>query len=80
MFVPSTTCEPSSTFVPYSFPNMVSSSLDDENEDENPPSPTHLPLDESIEHERAPVPPLPKWVRSTPEVAGDLVGNPSDQH
>jgi hypothetical protein len=37
--------------VPYSIPILVSS-LDDDNEDENPPLPTHLPPDDSIEHER----------------------------
>jgi hypothetical protein len=75
--VPSSACEPSSTFVP-SF-DLVSSS-NDENEDENPPPPTHHPPDESFEAEPAPVPPLPRWVHSTREAAGDLVGDPSDQH
>jgi hypothetical protein len=36
--------------VPSFVPILVSSS-DDDIEDENPPSPTHLPPDESIEHE-----------------------------
>jgi hypothetical protein len=66
-FVPSSAYEPSSTFVPYSVPILVSSSLDDDSEDENPPPPAHLPLDESIEHEPAPTPPLPRWVHSTRE-------------
>jgi hypothetical protein len=48
-FVSSSTNDPSSTFVPYSGPILVSSS-DDDSEDENPPPPTHLPTDESIEH------------------------------
>jgi hypothetical protein len=39
--------------------------LDDDSEDENPPPPSHLPLNESIEHEPALVPPLPIWFRST---------------
>jgi hypothetical protein len=52
-------------FVPYFVPIMVSSSSDDDSEDENPPPPTHLPPDESIEHEPAPTPPLPRWVCST---------------
>jgi hypothetical protein len=52
-------------FVPFSIPILVSSSLDDDSENENPPSPGHLPLDESKEHEPAPVPSFPKWVNST---------------
>jgi hypothetical protein len=66
VFVPSSTCEPSLVFVPYFVPIMVySSSLDDENEDENPPLPAHLPSDESIEPEPTLAPPLPRWVPST---------------
>jgi hypothetical protein len=76
MIVPSSTCKPSSTFVPSFVPILVSSS-DDDNEDENPPSPTHLPPDESLEPE--PAPSLPRWVYSTREVVGDLVSDPSDQ-
>jgi hypothetical protein len=60
--VPSSACDPYSTFVP-SY-DLVSSSYDD-SEDENPPSPTHPPPDESFEPEPAPAPPLPRWVRST---------------
>jgi hypothetical protein len=74
--VPSSACEPSSTFVP-SY-DLVSSS-DDDSEDENPPPPAHPPPDESFEPEPAPAPPLPRWVRSTREAVGDLVGDPSDQ-
>ena len=58
--------------------DLVSSS-DDDSVDENPPPLTHPPLDESFEPEPAPAPPLPRWVRSTREAAGDLVGDPSDQ-
>jgi hypothetical protein len=76
-FVPSLACEPNSEFVPSS--DLVSSS-DDDSEDENPPSPTHPPTDESFKHESAPVPPLPRWVHSTQEAVGGLVGDPSDQH
>jgi hypothetical protein len=54
-------CDPSLTFVPSFVPILVSSS-DDDNEDENPPLPTHLPLDDSIEHEPTPTPLLPRWV------------------
>jgi hypothetical protein len=60
--MPSLACEPSSTFVP-SY-DLVSSSYDD-NEDENPPMPTHPPPDEYFELEPALAPPLPRWVRST---------------
>jgi hypothetical protein len=76
--VPSSACEPSSTVVPSSVP-ILDSSSDDESEDENPPPPADIPLDESFEPEQAPVPSLPRWVRSTREAAGDLVGDPSDQ-
>jgi hypothetical protein len=76
MIVPSSACEPSSTFVP-SY-DLVSSS-DDDSEDENPPPPAHPPPDESFEPEPAPAPPLPRWVCSTREAVGDLVGDPSDQ-
>jgi hypothetical protein len=48
-------------------------------EDENPPPPAHLPPDDSIEHEPAPTPLLPRWVCSTQEGVGDLVGDPLDQ-
>jgi hypothetical protein len=78
MVVPSSACEPSSTVVPSSVP-ILDSSSDDESEDENPPLPADIPPDESFEPEQAPVPPLPRWVRSTREAAGDLVGDPSDQ-
>jgi hypothetical protein len=89
VIVPSLACEPNSTlcllwpanhlrtFVP-SF-NLVSS-LDDDSEDENPPPLAHLPLDESFEPEPTPAPLLPRWVCSTQEAIGDLVGDPSDQH
>jgi transposase InsO family protein len=60
--VPSSACKPYSAFVPSS--DLVSSS-DDDSEDENPPPPAHPPPDESFEPEPAPVPPLPRWVRST---------------
>jgi hypothetical protein len=63
-FVPSSVCEPSSTFLSSSVPILVSSFSDDESEDENPPPLAHLPPDESIEHELAPTPPLPRWVCS----------------
>jgi hypothetical protein len=75
--VPSSAYEPSSMFVPSSV--MVYSS-DDDSEDENPPLPAHLPLDESFEPKPAPTPLLPRWVHSTREVAGDLVSDHSDQH
>jgi hypothetical protein len=58
--------------------NLVSSS-DDDSEDENPSLPTHPPPDASFELEPAPNTPLPRWVCSTQETTGDLVGDPSDQ-
>jgi hypothetical protein len=77
-FVPSSAFEPSLAFVPYS---ILVSSLNDDSEDENPSPSTRLPLDESFEHEPTPTPapPLPRWVYSTREAVGDLVGDPSDQ-
>jgi hypothetical protein len=59
-------------------PILVTSS-DDDNEDENPPLPAHLPVDESIEHEPTPIPPLPRWIFSTIEVVGDLASDPIDK-
>jgi hypothetical protein len=74
----SSSYEPSSTVVPSSVPILDSSSYD-ESDDENPPPPADIPPDESFELEQAPVPPLLRWVRSTREVASDLVGDPTDQ-
>lgn len=68
---------PSLAFVPPSLPILVSSSNDDI-EDENPPSLAHISPNESIECEPIPTPQLIKWVRSTREVVGDLVGVPID--
>jgi hypothetical protein len=70
MFVSSSSCDPSSKFVLYFFSIQVSSSSDDVSEDENPPLPSHLPPNESIEHEPTPSSPLLKWVHSTREVVG----------
>ena len=74
--VSSLACEPDSTIAPSSssnfldrFPTPVSN---DDSEDENPPFPTHVPP-------IAPAPILPRWVRSTCEVAGDLAGDPRDK-
>jgi hypothetical protein len=78
-FVPSTTREPYSVFVPSFVAILVSSSSDDHSEDEKPPFPTHLPLDNSIEHEPTLVPSLPRWVHSNQEVTSDLVGDISYQ-
>jgi hypothetical protein len=76
MIVPSLAYDPSLVFMPSS--DLVYSS-DDDSEDENPPLPAHPPPDESFEPKPAPAPPLPRWVCSTREVVGDLVGDPSDQ-
>jgi hypothetical protein len=43
VFVPSLAYNPSSTSVPSYVPILDSSYLDDDSEDENTPSPTHLP-------------------------------------
>jgi hypothetical protein len=76
-FVPSSACESFSTFVSFSLLVMVSSSSNDDSEDENPTPPTHLPPNESIEHESTTTPLLLKWVYSTREEVGDIVGDPS---
>ena len=73
--VPSLACKLDSTIVPSS--SSSSSFLDrfrtpvsdDDSEGENPPPPSHVPP-------IAPAPILPRWVRSTCEAAGDLVGDP----
>ena len=75
--VPSLACEPDSTIVPYSsysnFLDKFSTPVsDDDNEDENPPLPAHVPP-------IAPAPILPRWVCSTCEATGDLAGDPRDQ-
>ena len=76
MFVPSFVCDADSTLVPSSTSNFLDSFptpfSDDDNEDENPPLPAHVPP-------VAPAPMLPRWVHSTCEAAGDLVGDPRDQ-
>jgi hypothetical protein len=76
MFVSSSACEPSSTFVHSS---VLVFSSDGDSENEKPPPPSHLPPDESFELEPTPslTPTLPRWVRSTREAVGDLVGDPS---
>jgi hypothetical protein len=76
--VPSSTYEPCSAFMPSFVPILVSSSNDD-SEDENPPSPPHLPPDESFEPEPTLVPLLSRWVHSTREVVSGLVSDPLDQ-
>jgi hypothetical protein len=59
LIVPSSACEPSSTFVPSSVSSLVYSSNDD-SEDENTPPPSYLPPNESIKLELAPTPFLPR--------------------
>jgi hypothetical protein len=78
MIVPCSALEPSSTFVPSFVPILVSSS-DDDSEDEHPPPLYQLPPDDSIELEPTLTPPLPRWVHSTREAVGDLIGDPSYQ-
>jgi hypothetical protein len=69
MFVPSSAYEPSSTSMPSYIPILVSYSLDDDSEDENPPPPAHLSPNKSIEHEPAPIPQLHRWVCLTQEAS-----------
>jgi hypothetical protein len=69
-------CKPSLVFVPSFIPILVSFSLDGDNRDENTPPTTHLPLDDSNEHEPAPTPSLPRWICSTREAVGDLTVDP----
>jgi hypothetical protein len=80
-YEPNSVFVPSSTFVSYSLPKYLGSILvyssDDDNEDENPPPLDHLFLDDYTEQEPTPTPPLLRWVRSTQEAIGDLVGDPS---
>jgi hypothetical protein len=76
--VPSSAYEPSLAVVPSSV-SILDSSSDDDSEDENPTLPTDIPPDDSFELEQAPVPPLPRWVHSIREAAGDVAGDPSDQ-
>ena len=66
MIVPSSSS--SSNFLDR-FPALVS---DDDSEDENPPSPAHVPP-------ISPAPILPQWARSTYEAVGDLASGPRDQ-
>jgi hypothetical protein len=77
--VPSSACEPYLAVVPSSV-SILDSSSNDDSEDENPPLLADIPPYDSFEPEQAPVPPLPRWVRSTREATGDIVGDPSDQH
>ena len=73
MGVPPLACELDSAYVPplslSSILNSIPSSSDDDNDDDNP----HPPL-EIVPY----TPPLPRWVRSTQDVAGSLAGDPAD--
>ena len=77
-YVPSSACEPDLAVVPFSSPFLNNTpsdiSLDTDSDDEHPPPPVSSP---------APAPPttsqLPRWVHSTRESVGDLVGDPIDQ-
>ena len=72
--VPSLACEPDSTIVPSSsssssfLNSFLTPIFDDDSEDENPPPPAHIPL-------VSPAPLLPRWVPSTCEAVGDVVGD-----
>ena len=73
-YVPSLACEPDLAVVPFSSsllnktPSDISSDID--SDDEHSPTPVSPPTTSQ----------LPRWVRSTREVAGDLVGDPTNQH
>ena len=77
MGVPSLACEPDSANVlssPSHFLERFPTSLsNDDSEDENPPSPSHVPP-------ISPAPMPPRWVHSTCEATSDLAGDPRDQH
>ena len=76
--VSSLSCEPDLAIMPSSyssnfldrFPTPI---FDDDSEDENPPLPTHVPP-------IVPAPMLARWVRSTCEATGDIIGDPRDEH
>jgi hypothetical protein len=72
--VPSSACEPSLAIAPSSV-SILDSSLDDDSEDENPPPLANIPPDDSFEPEQAPVPLLPRWVRSKINMGPFLVGS-----
>ena len=68
--MPPLACEPDSAYVPplslSSIFNSIPSSLDDDNEDDNPP----------LACEIVPyISQLPRWVRSTRDAAGSLAGD-----
>ena len=72
--VPPLAYEPDSAYVPplslSSIFNSIPSSSDDDSEDDNPPPPLEI-----VPY----TPPLRRWVRSTRDVAGSLVGDLADQ-
>ena len=72
--VPPLACEPSSAGVPplslSSIFNSILSISDDDNEDENPPSDREIVPYTS---------PLLRWVRSTRDAVGSLVGDPKNR-
>jgi hypothetical protein len=72
-------CDPNSSFVSSYFFILVSSSSNYGSEVENTPSLSHLLPNESIENEPEPTLSLLRWVVSTREVDGDIVGDPSYQ-
>jgi len=58
-------------------PTLVSSSTNDDSEDENPTLLTHPPLFEFNENELTPTPQFPTWVHTTQAGIDYLVGDPS---
>ena len=69
-FASSSTYKPESTYVPFSSSSLDNTPSDVDKDDENPRPSTRVPL---------PTPQLPRWVRSTREVVGNLVSDPTDQ-
>jgi hypothetical protein len=68
MFVPSLTYDPFSMIVPSSIPNfstnahILVSSSNENNDNENPPMPAHLPPIGSIEQQLALASEFPRWI------------------
>jgi hypothetical protein len=59
-----------------SAPILVSSSMNNESENDNPTQLAHSPLVEPVEHEPTSTPQLPRWVYTIQEVVGDFASDP----
>jgi len=74
---------PLQSSIPTSFvisPILVSSTTNDDSEDENPIFPTFPPLVEFIENDPTKTPQLPTWFHTTQEGTGDIASDPSYYH